>query len=229
MKNLLYILCISFLLLFSCSSEDDDTPQNLNPVVNGISSESGKIGDEIVINGQNFSKTKNQNIVKFNGVQAEINSASISQLKVVVPKNSTSGALTLSVNNGQIITIETFIVIDVVKKWRLNKMFVDNKERTLTECDKQSYMEFSSNSTFDRKTWFILNNDCIEEEIADSDKVYTSDLQNNKIVLKYNDVDEGPQTEILNILELTETKLIYSWDEDGNGTDEYKIEYLKYQ
>lgn len=229
MRKLLLIFSVSFLLLFSCSSKDDDTPQNLSPMVNGISSDSGKIGDEIVISGKNFSKIKNQNIVKFNGVQAEINSASISQLKVVVPKNSTSGALTLSVNNGQIITIETFIVIDVVKKWRLNKMFVDNKERKLTECDKQSYMEFSSNSTFDRKTWFILNNDCIEEEIADSNKVYSSDLQNNKIVLKFNDVDDGPQTEILNILELTETKLIYSWDEDGNGTDEYKLEYLKYQ
>ncbi len=226
MKKYVTLTLISIFLM-NCSP-DDNPLENPIPIIGEISSSSGKIGDDILINGTNFSEIAIENIVKFNGIQAEVVNSSTSQLKVSIPSNATTGVLTLKVNNGPTVTIGNFVIIDIISKWRKNKWFYNNQEETLTDCEKQSYLEFSSNLTFDRKAFFLFNNDCTEEGNADSNKTFVSDLQNNKITLRFDDIDEGTQTEILNILELTETKLIYTWDEDNDGTDEHKLEYIKY-
>lgn len=67
--------------------------------------------------------------------------------------------------------------------------------------------------------------DCILE--GNDNGTYTYNSSNQKVTLNFSDTTNGAQTEILNNVEFTTTKLNYTWDEDGNGTDEHYLEYTK--
>ncbi|TSD62163.1 hypothetical protein FFF34_019590 [Inquilinus sp. KBS0705] len=75
-----------------------------------VAPSSGKEGDVVTITGTNFSTTKPDNIVRFNGVIAPVNSATTTQLKVAVPKGAKTGKVTIVVVSGAPVTAGTFTV-----------------------------------------------------------------------------------------------------------------------
>lgn len=114
---------------------------------------------------------------------------------------------------------------NLVGKWSLDKWGLNDTNQTLTTCDKQGYIQFNANGTFERKDYFLNGSNCELE--GDDNGVYTYNPKTSKITLKFTDPTEGSQTEILNNVSLTTTTIAYSWDEDENGTDEHKLEFGK--
>lgn len=113
----------------------------------------------------------------------------------------------------------------IINKWKLNSWKYNNNEQTLTNCDKQRYIQFNINGTFERIDYIIDGSNCIEEGHDNGN--YNYNTSEDKITLNFTDELDGPQTEILNNVQLTTTKIIYSWDEDNNGSDEHQLEFLK--
>ncbi|HKK24953.1 MAG TPA: IPT/TIG domain-containing protein, partial [Gracilimonas sp.] len=68
------------------------------PSITSIDPTSGSTGTEVVISGINFSSTASENTVEFNGVRAELNGATETELRAVVPGTATSGPVTVTVN-----------------------------------------------------------------------------------------------------------------------------------
>jgi len=68
------------------------------PVINSFTPQSGPPGTTVNISGSNFSNSSDDNVVRFGGVQAEIQAASPSQLTVTVPNGASSGPITIVVN-----------------------------------------------------------------------------------------------------------------------------------
>ncbi len=114
---------------------------------------------------------------------------------------------------------------NLVNKWSLTVWKLNNVNQTLTSCDQQGYIQFNTNGTFERKDYSFSSGNCILE--GNENGTYSYNSSNHKITLNFVDNTDGPQTEILNNVEFTTSKLNYSWDEDGNGTDEHYLEYTK--
>ncbi|MFM7858311.1 MAG: IPT/TIG domain-containing protein, partial [Flammeovirgaceae bacterium] len=76
----------------SCQTENSQTPavkiSTVSPVVS-------KSGSDVQISGEGFSPSINNNEVKFNGVSAQVKSASATLLKVTVPNGEVSGKVTV--------------------------------------------------------------------------------------------------------------------------------------
>ena len=114
---------------------------------------------------------------------------------------------------------------NLVNKWNLDKWIFNTTNQSLSTCDKQGYIQFNSNGTFERKDYFLNGTVC---EVEGNDNgTYTFNTTTNKITLNFTDPVDGAQVEVLNNIQLTATTLKYSWDEDENGTDESNLEYKK--
>lgn len=72
---------------------------------------------------------------------------------------------------------------------------------------------FNSNSSFSRIWYETVSGDCIIEGNDTGSFVYS--LENNSITLEFEDVNDGAQTELFNVLELTNFTLQFSWTEEG--------------
>lgn len=68
------------------------------PEITEVSPLSGVPGSTVLISGANFSATASENNVQFNGVRAELNSASETELSAIVPGDATTGPITVTVN-----------------------------------------------------------------------------------------------------------------------------------
>ncbi|MDZ7658803.1 IPT/TIG domain-containing protein [Fodinibius sp.] len=82
----------------------------VGPTIDSISPTSGATGTQVTISGNNFSSTLSDNVVTFNGVRAELNSATTTELVAFVPFDATTGPVEVTVN-GQTATGPTFTVI----------------------------------------------------------------------------------------------------------------------
>ncbi|HKK24628.1 MAG TPA: IPT/TIG domain-containing protein, partial [Gracilimonas sp.] len=80
------------------------------PQINSINPTSGATGTEVVITGSNFSTVTSENNVQFNGVRAELNSASSTEIRAVVPGTATTGPVSVTVD-GATATGPTFTVV----------------------------------------------------------------------------------------------------------------------
>jgi sugar lactone lactonase YvrE len=67
------------------------------PTIATVAPDSGAFNTVVVITGTNFSSTTTQDIVSFNGVAATVNSATATQLNVVVPKGAGTGIVKVTV------------------------------------------------------------------------------------------------------------------------------------
>lgn len=75
----------------------------IKPLITNVNPINGTWGNTVTISGENFGNSINDNIVKFDNVQATIISASPSEIKVLIPNNLLKKNSTLSV---QAITID---------------------------------------------------------------------------------------------------------------------------
>ncbi len=115
MKKISHIFILSlfiFLLWSSCSEKDDPSNSvNLTPTLTGFSPTSGTAGTTVTLTGTNFSTTAASNVVKFNGTTATITAATATSLTVSVPAGSTTGKVTVEVDN-QVATSTTDFTIN---------------------------------------------------------------------------------------------------------------------
>jgi photosystem II stability/assembly factor-like uncharacterized protein len=79
--------------------------------ITSLSTAKGKIGESITITGTNFSTTKINNIVKFNGTAAVVGTATATKLTVTVPKGATTGKVTIAVSGAAVVTGPLFTVL----------------------------------------------------------------------------------------------------------------------
>jgi hypothetical protein len=97
----------------SCGKDDGPTPepQPMEVGITGFSPTSGEVGTEVTISGKNFSTTKTENSVSFNGTAATVKEASASQLKVNVPSGATTGSIKVTVGNNSTTSTTSFEVL----------------------------------------------------------------------------------------------------------------------
>lgn len=94
-SRLLTFLAASAVLAFTAVvfQSCDDEEELLPPVINSFDPNTGDIGQAIVIKGQNFSTTPEDNLVEFTGnndtkIRADVSIASATSLTVTVPQGA---------------------------------------------------------------------------------------------------------------------------------------------
>ncbi|MDZ7808407.1 MAG: IPT/TIG domain-containing protein [Gracilimonas sp.] len=95
MKHSVLISAPPALLLISCSGGNSSP----DPEITNIQPNSGPPGTMVTISGVGFSEDPSNNEVYFNGLQADITSASDSELKATVPDGATTGVISVKVGN----------------------------------------------------------------------------------------------------------------------------------
>ena len=88
-----------------------DFTVTIPPTISSISPEMGPVGTSVVIEGQNFSATAEDNVVEFNGVTAATpTGVSETSLTVLVPNNATTGPITVTVDGLKAVFSDDFTV-----------------------------------------------------------------------------------------------------------------------
>jgi RHS repeat-associated protein len=82
----------------------------LPPTIAGFSPTSGFVGATVTISGADFDAIPSNNIVRFNGVAAALESATTTVLTVKVPAGAASGPLSVTTPGGTATTADHFIV-----------------------------------------------------------------------------------------------------------------------
>jgi hypothetical protein len=83
------------------------------PVINSFSPQKGFAGTRITILGSRFSATPAFNIVSFDGLQAQVVSATTTSLNVIAPANVTTGKISVSVSGLSTTSAADFQVLDI--------------------------------------------------------------------------------------------------------------------
>jgi hypothetical protein len=83
---------------------------NSSPYIQSFSPTHGEVGDQVTIQGIGFSTTPENNIVKFNGIQAQVISATSTTLVVIVPEGAGTGQISLEIGCGLVATSNIFTV-----------------------------------------------------------------------------------------------------------------------
>ncbi|MBN8650298.1 MAG: IPT/TIG domain-containing protein [Cytophagales bacterium] len=96
-----YFLILCAFLLVRCESSDENPIEPAS--ISEITPLTGQPGTLVKIRGKNFSKNALENIVKFNGVRAEIAQVNDTLMEVVAPILSKSGLIEIEVRKSKII------------------------------------------------------------------------------------------------------------------------------
>lgn len=97
-----YILFLSASLLISCKEDPEPTPV---PSIISFTPAYGIPGSTVTITGTNFSLTPTENVVKINGTEATVSSATATSLVIIVPE-TTTGKISVT-RNDKVATITT--------------------------------------------------------------------------------------------------------------------------
>ena len=86
------------------------------PVINSIDPDSGSVGTEVLIRGMNFSTTKSENTITFNGVLAPVLGYSETELLTEVPEGASDGPVEVTVDGKTAIGPKFHYTIPLVEK-----------------------------------------------------------------------------------------------------------------
>jgi hypothetical protein len=107
MKNLSKLLFILLLGVVVWSCKKDDTDEEVLSITS-FSPSSAPVGTDVTITGTKFSANAADNIVKFNGVQATVKSATSTQIVATVPVGAASGKITVTVGGATSTSVSDF-------------------------------------------------------------------------------------------------------------------------
>lgn len=102
---------MSIVLYISCGKDDAPTPEPEGVEITGFTPASGEVGTEVTVNGKNFSTSKSENSVSFNGTAATVKIATATSLKVDVPNGATTGKIKVTVGSSSATSTEGFEVL----------------------------------------------------------------------------------------------------------------------
>jgi|TARA_B110000259_G_scaffold187252_1_gene240814 hypothetical protein len=100
----------------------------------------------------------------------------------------------------------------ILGTWSLVSWELDGQIQNLDSCDFLSYIMFNSDLSFERMWYETVSGDCIIE--GNDTGTYVYNIDNNLITLEFEDIDDGLQIEFLNVLELSNISLEFSWFEE---------------
>lgn len=92
--RILNLLLLAMVILAGSCGVDEEPA----PAIGNISPEEGSFDMEVIITGSNFSMNAGENQVRFNGVDAEIIEIKKDTLKVKVPRDGSTGQVTVTIN-----------------------------------------------------------------------------------------------------------------------------------
>ncbi len=111
-----FVLTIFFVLLNGCNKSE--VAKSNDPVITSLSDAKAPVGYQMTILGKNFSTKSSENIVRFNGTQADVLVSSDASIVATVPVGAATGPVTVTVNGitatGPVLTIYTPGVISDV-------------------------------------------------------------------------------------------------------------------
>ncbi|MGN6416025.1 MAG: IPT/TIG domain-containing protein [Pseudobacter sp.] len=95
--------------IYSCKR---DSPKDTKLELTSFTPELGSEGGAVTLTGKNFSSTKENNTVKFNGVAAIVSEASGdgTSLTVIIPENATTGKITIKTGDQEVVSTKDFVV-----------------------------------------------------------------------------------------------------------------------
>ncbi len=137
------------------------------PAISSIQPESGTVGTEVTISGSNFGSTIAENTVLFNGVEAQIISATPTQIVAEVPEGATGGPVEVRVGN-EVAEGPVFEVITT---------------GTLT------VHVFTSGSSLDPDGYLITIDDAKPERVAINDTLTKSGLEPGSYQVSISDIE----------------------------------------
>jgi IPT/TIG domain len=98
---------VTLMFIGSCKEDEPAPPSSIGSFSPG----SGVVGTTVTINGKNFSAIAGENMVKFNGTDATVSSASASSISAIVPPGATTGKISVTVNGKTTTSAADFTVI----------------------------------------------------------------------------------------------------------------------
>lgn len=115
----LKLISTSFFLILIACAEIFDLPDPVNaPRITSIYPDKGGAGTTVTLEGLHFNATIAENIVKFNGVEAVITSATEKKITAIVPERAGTGKVELVVSNhateGPLFTFFDVPLIDLI-------------------------------------------------------------------------------------------------------------------
>jgi hypothetical protein len=124
------------------------------PIISSFNPGSGEVGDQVIINGNNFSTTSTNNVVKFNGTTANVSASTATTITTSVPTGATTGKITVTVNNQTTTSDSDFSIIVVSNLVQItNETFITKFAKgatdlkvsiTVNDASKVSVMNFKS-------------------------------------------------------------------------------------
>jgi hypothetical protein len=95
--------------IFSCKP---DSPNDPTLKLLSFSPEQGSEGGAVTITGKNFSSSRENNTVKFNGLAATVSEASQdgTSITVIIPGNATTGKISVKVGDQEAVSAKDFVV-----------------------------------------------------------------------------------------------------------------------
>lgn len=113
MKTKLIYFIVGMFMFVGCGDSETVVPA---PEILSFSPTFGHEGDEVVIEGRNFSNTLAGNTVRFNGSLASVTEASATMLKVQVPTGITDGKISVKVGEDLVESAEEFVLLVDLEK-----------------------------------------------------------------------------------------------------------------
>ncbi|MBI9063349.1 MAG: IPT/TIG domain-containing protein [Marinilabiliaceae bacterium] len=112
----------------------------LLPTITALDPVAGGVGETVTLTGTNFSATKEENKLWFNGVEAVVTAATSTSITTSVPQGATTGVVSVAVDNGTKVTgseftVTNFVTIDIS---------ILNEEDDVEEAETGGAMEIGS-------------------------------------------------------------------------------------
>lgn len=161
-----------------------------SPYINSFSPESGEIGSEVTINGTGFSTTPDNNVVMFNGIAAQVSSATQTQLSVIVPANATTGKISLEVGCAFVATTDDFVIETMgVDDFNSNQISVYPNPTTGNVFFSKNLKEIAV---------YNLAGERISVQLKNNNQIQISHLNSGIYIIKV--TDENNQNSIIKII-----------------------------
>lgn len=113
----------------------------------GFTPNSGPIGTSVTISGTGFSTTPSENTVTFNGVAANVTSATATQIVATVPAGTTSGPIAITNPNGSAISGAAFTVTSPIS------IQLNQTTATVTAGSSKQFTATITGTTDQRVLW----------------------------------------------------------------------------
>lgn len=114
MSFIFFVSALLSIVIWSCTDDDSDDLTIDGPELTSVSPDSGFVGDEVIIHGENFLTVAALNEISFNGTSATVIAADGISLTTTVPEGATTGELSVTTNGKTSNAISFNVLIPVI-------------------------------------------------------------------------------------------------------------------